>query len=642
MKSKWKEKDKKTSRSPFEQKERSPFITVKTSLKSILKNYEVNFPRINQLVIECNEIVVRTYQLIRLYILHQYYQNEPVPHLDKDMILYFIRAGGVRSKQGAKASNRQLEEELDHFYETEFQPYLQKEKYNLVNKSYLTPYLAQQIQTGFNNNLKVHFLTRIRRFMNLTKPYELTTDDEKHVFNKVKTLILLDQHDKIPEQYKPWSQQIKDTYLPSTYEKCYGYDVKIYPEKYLFYTIKMNQVIEEQNAQIQQNNQLSEENKRIQTRRVFQPIPLRSTIIPSYVTLDVNVILSLFGEAGEKQMNQQTKLNRDYLWSKIFRTEKSVMKMKGYEYKTIQTDGIGVSICFQKIGRKYQHFDPINTEDNNTDPPYLDELSEEDLEKCKRRKLVADDPGKQSMAYMMDEDHKTLRYSVSQRRKESRSKRCRHISKHEKIINHVQEQESQLSDQNSKTVNYQKFKDYIRAKTQLNDRLKDFYQRELFRKMKWRTWIYRRKSEDMFLNQIEATYGKREEIMICHGNWSQTKQMKNTMPAMGIGLRRLIAKRFDLFLIDEFRTSKLCHLCHQELTKYKDPKHQSVYRLLVCPHCLSNGSESKNTYFFNRDANACRNFLYLSRSWMKNRIRPDAYCRKPDPDLQPQNVSLDG
>ena len=42
---------------------------VKTSLKSILKDYDNNFPIINNLVLECNEIVIRTYQFIRLDII---------------------------------------------------------------------------------------------------------------------------------------------------------------------------------------------------------------------------------------------------------------------------------------------------------------------------------------------------------------------------------------------------------------------------------------------------------------------------------------------------------------------------------------------------------------------------------------------
>jgi len=96
-------------------------------------------------------------------------------------------------------------------------------------------YLAQQIQTSFNNNIKEHFLTRIRRFMNLTNPYPET---DKRVFGKVKSLILLDHHDKIPPEYQEWSQMIKKQYLPEKYDICYGYDVKVYPEKYIFICLK--------------------------------------------------------------------------------------------------------------------------------------------------------------------------------------------------------------------------------------------------------------------------------------------------------------------------------------------------------------------------------------------------------------------
>ena len=57
------------------------------------------------------------------------------------MVLYFIRAGGIKDKRGKKAKNKKLEKELNEFYENEFQPCIQKEKFNLKNKSYLTPYL---------------------------------------------------------------------------------------------------------------------------------------------------------------------------------------------------------------------------------------------------------------------------------------------------------------------------------------------------------------------------------------------------------------------------------------------------------------------------------------------------------------------
>ena len=112
-----KKKKDKIQKSIFEQKTRGNFIVVKTSLKSILKDYDNNFSIINNLVLECNEIVIRTYQFIRLFILYKYYKNESIPKLDKDTILYFIRSCGVRNKCGKTATNKIFEKELNDFYE---------------------------------------------------------------------------------------------------------------------------------------------------------------------------------------------------------------------------------------------------------------------------------------------------------------------------------------------------------------------------------------------------------------------------------------------------------------------------------------------------------------------------------------------
>lgn len=54
------------------------FSVIKTSLRSILKDYDINFPIINQLVIDCHQLVTRTYQFIRLYLLNQYFKNQPL------------------------------------------------------------------------------------------------------------------------------------------------------------------------------------------------------------------------------------------------------------------------------------------------------------------------------------------------------------------------------------------------------------------------------------------------------------------------------------------------------------------------------------------------------------------------------------
>lgn len=611
-------KKNKVKKSVFDKPKKSNFITIKTSLKSILKNYEQNFPVINNLVVECNEIVIRTYQFMRLFLIWKYNNRQELPIIDKNTILYFLRACGNRDNRGKKSENKKFEQELNDFYKKEFEPLINKPKFNLKSKTHIIPYLAIQINTAFFNNIKEHFITRIRRFMNIMCPFKIEKE-EKVEFNKVKNNILLDKPNEIPNKFKEFASNIKNEYLPKEYIISYGYDVKVNPSKYLFYTIKMNEEIE------RRNEELKDEEKQLKIKKLFQPLSLRTSIVPNYITLDASAVLDIFKEKGESKLGFEVNKNKELIWSKIFKTNKKDLKMKNYEFKTIQTDGIGVSICFQKIGKKYKE-----KEQNEDNEQYLTELNEKDLFECKNKKLVAIDPNKNSLVYLMDEKHNKLRYTASQRRIESMKKTNRNILKKEKEKkenNCIVEAETELSKFNCKTTNYEQFKNYIVEKTKLNEKVKEFYNKILWRKLKWRSWIYTRKSEDKFLNKIESKFGKEKELLLCYGNWSNTKQMKHIMPTKGIGLRRIIAKKFNVVLIDEFRTSKLCHKCEEVLTNYKN-----IHRLLVCSHCKCNGLESKNITFINRDINACMNILNISKCWLETKIRPKRYCRDFDLD----------
>jgi hypothetical protein len=240
--------------------------------------------------------------------------------------------------------------------------------------------------------------------------------------------------------------------------------------------------------------------------------------------------------------------------------------------------------------------------------------------------MVGADPGKYNLLYMVDENGKKLRYTAFQRRTESMSKRNHCILLAEKQRNGVIEKETSLSDQNSKTVDYKKFKAYLKSKNQLNYELRPFYEKELYRKMKWRQFVYTQKSEDRFLNKIRETFG--ENAMIAYGDWSRTTQMKHFMPTKGVGLRKLIAKKFQTVSINEFRTSKLCCRCHCDLCHLqvqKDDRNKKVFRCLVCKGCAS--SESKQSIFVTRDLNSANNIRQLALHWLNVRKRPDVFNR---------------
>ena len=92
---------------------------------------------------------------------------------------------------------------------------------------------------------------------------------DKYEFTKIKNLILQDKIEEIPENFKEFSMYIKNNYLSNEYEKCYGYDVKVNPEKYLFYTIKMNETIENLNNLIKENKNFTNEENNVRLKNYF-------------------------------------------------------------------------------------------------------------------------------------------------------------------------------------------------------------------------------------------------------------------------------------------------------------------------------------------------------------------------------------
>jgi hypothetical protein len=102
---------------------------------------------------------------------------------------------------------------------------------------------------------------------------------------------------------------------------------------------------------------------------------------------------------------------------------------------------------------------------------------------------------------------------------------------------------------------------------------------------------------------------------------------------MGIGLKRLVSKRFNAVLIDEYKTSKLCCNCHKE-NDNKVINSKSLFRLLTCKHCNGGGSENLNnsplkcSKFLNRDMNICLNMHCIVNAYLtKNRKRPNEFTR---------------
>ena len=624
---------------PLFSTQKRDIFCIKTSLKSIIRNPEVH-QELNQIVINCHLLMTRAYEFVRLYLLKKYQEinreldlkiiTQPPPTMfpinprtqkksstdqeisdspeafDAEIFKYFIKACARCSTAGSKPAFTQLHHELSVFYQQEFQPCLvNQQMYDRTHMSHLIDDMAVQMKTCFTVMIKNHFLTRFRRLMNILKP---EAELDKKMFGKMKNQILKNKASKIDPKYSEWVRQVMSC-LPILKIGNYGYDCKIHPENYLFYQIKINQLIEQYNQ------------THATQHKLYQPIPMRTAWIPCYTSISTDSIAESIPSA-HSYLNKGNQSHRQQIWNCLFDMNRKIFKHKGYEIKSFQTNGISVSLCFSKLGRRRGQ--KTNSTQIDTDV-YVDNLTPEELSIAKHRVLIGDDPGKQSPAYLMNQYREKVRYSTTERRLRAGYVLQEHVLLQEKNRSpSVLEAELELSKQTYKTIDYDRFKACIHLRDRLSSVMMDFYQRELFRKMNWRVWLRQRQFEDRFLNHVERTYGSAQELLICCGNWGIPYQMKHLYPSQGIGMRKLLRRRFSVVLVDEFRSSKLCNQCHHELHE-----HCGEYRLVLCPECQKcNSLTNKQPYIFHRDANGAMNILNLAQSMIHENTRPPCFCRQ--------------
>jgi hypothetical protein len=554
-----------------------------------------------------NDLVIHTYQFIRLYILHCYTNNNPLPELSDIFISYCIKTLGTRDNRGKKCKDIELLETLDDFYKTEYQPLLNHEKTNLKNTTFLLPYLSTQIHTSLSNNIQEHFIQHFLRFINKTT--NDITEDKQILFQFKKNLMELTDTNEL---FNLWKEAHLQNIIPENVKKSVYYDVKVRPFEYLKGMLYMNDVLEKQES------------------KLFQPLPLRNNIIPKHIILDTACIINLFCPEKDKEGNKikkgellsNIKDNQNEVWSNLLNLKHRIFKNKHYQFHNqIQTDGISCCLLFIRKDLKDKKWGSKVPVLEEQDFYNIEDLSKEQLDTLKDRTIIGCDPGKRSLVYMMDNKGNKLQYTEPQRKRESKAKCNQRILLYERKKNGIVEKETQLSFQNSKSVNYDKFKMYLVEKNKLNNETIEFYKKDTWRKMKFRQYSYGKKSIDTFLNKIKETFG--ENLLIGYGNWSRDTQMKFFMPTMNKGLRKLIHKKYDTITINECNTSKKCCDCHKYLEYYKDKENKKVFRLLVCSNCVS--CENKKIVFRTRDANSSINILNLTKCWIEKQTRPTEF-----------------
>ena len=629
-------------------KEKPPdyYKSVKTSLQSILKHPEINTKKIQDAVLKSNKIVTHTLQFLKLYLLYQFKTTNTLPPINHLLIntTMKILCDTKEDKRGRPPKTETVEtrQKLTSFYQTHYKSTMQNDKIDYTYLSNVLEYLTEDVQTMYENNIQLHYVDYVERFVNVMWKQKMITEklrklgktkkekecrirslhsDMRNIKNDLLNVETTEYKSK--SFYHSWIQQQKQHILPNKqkFQKDnIKYDLKCSPMEYLPCMLYMMKQVE-MSGETSQN--------------VF---PLRSSIIPHYIRLDTTTLVNLLmrkeqGNKSDYLTEGNLKKNEDKIWEFFFRTERKMFSKNDYSFHhMISTDGVGVSILFLRkdlVGKRVP-----SIKKNGNKELYVDELI--NTSSYQTNKIVAIDPNKGDLIYCVDncsKDCNTFRYSQDQRRKETKSKKYRNIlqrMKHHKIQGkNIYEYETELSQYNRKTLHIDKYKEYLTAKNRINHTIGSFYQNQLFRKLKFSKYINTKRSEQKMINNFRNKFGNPEDVVICIGDWEQRKQMKFKEPTIGIGMRTLFRKnKYQVLLVDEYRTSCRCSNCEtgicEKFLPRKNPKPNKedvrlCWGLLRC----KNGCGT-----WNRDRNSASNIYKIAKNVIHNKKRPSYLCRE--------------
>ena len=85
---------------------------IKCPLKCILKKYDTLHPIIEKAVTDMNEIVILSYQFIRLYLLDKFNNNQELPTINKQFVLDVIKTISSANTKEGKKQNKKISKTL--------------------------------------------------------------------------------------------------------------------------------------------------------------------------------------------------------------------------------------------------------------------------------------------------------------------------------------------------------------------------------------------------------------------------------------------------------------------------------------------------------------------------------------------------
>ena len=645
------------------------YRTVKCTLTSIIKKEE-NIPKIMDVLIRTNKLTIHVYQLLRLWLLDNY-DSKVLPIITKDVIKMAFKVLSLKSKGlNRDSSNKLIYDELENLYNKEYKSLGYHQKISASYLSQIINYSAVDMLKNIENNIKMNYIKYVNRFVNSmfkkehTEILEKLIGKEKSLKNKELRKELYEVKKDIQEntlksneKYHSWIKLHRSNITPNEINDEYTLndDIDRYPQKYLKNMIYMCLEIEETGT------------------KMFQFFPLRSNCGVHYIPIDTKSLIEIFIKTNGREYFGNIKEYKKSIWDIYFKTDEQIFKQSNYvfDYK-IATDGYGVSI--QLLNKKYVEkedqkkqnmknkkneniqatknmtkegkdeykrrqikikeqkridgkqrtkenkakFKQLSKEEqlniiNSNKTPYLEDLTKEQIENLKTNNWITIDPGKNTLYFMKSKSGNIFRYTNRTHIKRTKRLKYQRLLERHKDNSKITETEQELSQYNSKTCNFDKFKDYIKAKNRINNLLFEKYENKIFRQYKWYSFLNRKHTETKLVREIKHHYGKDSTIIL--GDWSKGNEQRGILSTPNKALTKVLKENFNVYMIDEFRTSKLNCKTEEVNENLSLPDKKGNYHNM---HSILTYQTKQNEMgCINRDSNAVNNMIKIVKYFIQ-------------------------
>jgi len=500
------------------------------------------------------------------------------------------------------------------------------EKYEGIHKGWLNENRNNLVPKLLNDNINYHLKNSPYDFIN----YSIYINKQIEKLNRRPYQIVPQRNNNVPKFITLDHAGIVD---------IFGYELIKYMNKDNLKDIINIHNIENKKKHEIKSNKLKEENKEVKELKIIDIKNIRKDEI-------------MLNPKFYQKLIFETLLNFN---KKVFKREKK--NVFNYQFKT---DGVSIILDFvnyrkdkyesneekkneklerelmfnedknkMKKSKKIRKANNKNQESifNNSDEYIeLEKLNKKQIKKLNEEYIILGlDPGKKSLCTIVDENKKMFQYNACERRHKTYAKFQHKIQKKIRKEDNIDMYEKFISDFSCRTLNNDKYYDYIKFKNSITEITKDFYNKKVHRNLRFRMYCNTKKSESQLLNAIEKKFNKEgKKIAIGYGNWSMNSQMKNFFSTPNQGFRKLIHSRFLTITVDEFRTSCKYYKTGTDLENFeyvKNEKKVKCHKLLKTT-LNTNPKGKNNCIYIDRDRNGGKNILQCLTNKLCNKERP--------------------